>query len=259
VVNLGARAKHRYTDDTTEPMDNWDQIITQNASQQTLEAFLAPLNLGTDRNYSQFLISIGYGDVNEFGRFDQEDRKTFEMLAIDKGMEDWKAFKISRNMKHFAKAHQSGWLVGDEQGGTQPLYAPPPAQPQAGSSPQQDGAPPAAPQPPGATEPEEQRKRLHAERVKEWLAGTPGGNRPVYGRDNGSLQLFPWQIALNEAACRLAIEQPWLVRCAKPQSLPTHVHVNTLTLTHTRSAPTLALGSRARGPRWGSSRKRRVR
>ena len=39
-------------------MDNWDQIITQNASQQTLEAFLAPLGLGTDRNYSQFLISI---------------------------------------------------------------------------------------------------------------------------------------------------------------------------------------------------------
>ena len=251
-------------------MDNWDQIITQRASQQTLAAFLAPLDLGTDRDYSQVLISIGYGNVDECGRFDQEDRKTFETLAINKGMEDWKAFKISRNMKQFAKAHQSGWLVGDEQGGTQPLYAPPQAQPQAGSSPQQaaapsagaapqDGALPAAPQPPGATEPEEERKRLHAERVREWLAGTPGGNRPVYGRDNGSLGLQPWQISLNETACRLAIEQPWLVRCAKPQSLPTHVHVSTLTLTHTRSAPTLALGSRARGPRWGSSRKRRVR
>ena len=29
-------------------MDNWDQIITQRASQQTLAAFLAPLDLGTD-------------------------------------------------------------------------------------------------------------------------------------------------------------------------------------------------------------------
>ena len=49
MVNLGARAKHTDTDDTTEPMDNWDQIITQRASQQTLAAFLAPLDLGTDR------------------------------------------------------------------------------------------------------------------------------------------------------------------------------------------------------------------
>ena len=96
MVNLGARAKHTDTDDTTEPMDNWDQIITQRASQQTLAAFLAPLDLGTDRGYSQLLISIGYGNVDEFGRFDQEDRKTFETLAINKGMEDWKAFKISR-------------------------------------------------------------------------------------------------------------------------------------------------------------------
>ena len=48
MVNLGARAKHTDTDDTTEPMDNWDQIITQRASQQTLAAFLAPLDLGTD-------------------------------------------------------------------------------------------------------------------------------------------------------------------------------------------------------------------
>ena len=52
MVNLGARAKHTDTDDTTEPMDNWDQIITQRASQQTLAAFLAPLDLGTDRSAS---------------------------------------------------------------------------------------------------------------------------------------------------------------------------------------------------------------
>ena len=77
-------------------MDNWDQIITQRASQQTLAAFLAPLDLGTDRDYSQLLISIGYGNVDEFGRFDQDDRKTFETLAINKGMEDWKAFKTGR-------------------------------------------------------------------------------------------------------------------------------------------------------------------
>ena len=63
MVNLGARAKHTDTDDTTEPMDNWDQIITQRASQQTLAAFLAPLDLGTDRGALFASASVDGRDV----------------------------------------------------------------------------------------------------------------------------------------------------------------------------------------------------
>ena len=138
MVNLGARAKH--TIHRRHNRANGQLGPDHHAERLAADARSLPRTVGhwnRPELLPVFLISIGYGDVNEFGRFDQEDRKTFEMLAIDKGMEDRKVFKISRFMKHFAKAHQSGWLVGDEQGGTQPLYAPPQAQPQAGSSPQQ--------------------------------------------------------------------------------------------------------------------------
>ena len=44
-------------------MDNWDQIITQRASQQTLAAFLAPLDLGTDRGALFASASVDGRDV----------------------------------------------------------------------------------------------------------------------------------------------------------------------------------------------------